>query len=46
MTPLLPEIKIISVLLVNVYSLVRAGVTAMLAAKTDMQVIGELNSGE
>jgi|TARA_B100001059_G_scaffold222640_1_gene246781 DNA-binding NarL/FixJ family response regulator len=44
--PLLPEINIISVLFVNVHSLVRAGVTMMLAAETDMQVIGELNSGE
>jgi DNA-binding NarL/FixJ family response regulator len=43
---LLPEINIISVLLVNVHSLVRVGVVMMLAAETDMQVIGELNSGE
>jgi DNA-binding NarL/FixJ family response regulator len=43
---LIREINIISVLLVNAHSLVRAGVTIMLAAETDMQVIGELNSGE
>jgi DNA-binding NarL/FixJ family response regulator len=44
--PTLPALNIISVLLVDDHSLVRAGVARMLADETDMEVIGELSSGE
>lgn len=44
--PTLPALNIISVLLVDDQSLVRAGVARMLADETDMEVIGELSSGE
>lgn len=44
--PTLPALNIISVLLVDDQSLVRAGIARMLADETDMEVIGELSSGE
>lgn len=46
LTPMLPALKTISVLLVDDHALVRAGVARMLADETDMLVIGELSSGE
>jgi len=46
LTPTLPALNIISILLVDDHSLVRAGVARMLADEADMQVIGELSTGE
>lgn len=46
LTPMLPAVKTIRVLLVDDHSLVRAGVARMLADEADMEVIGELISGE
>ncbi|MCH1600921.1 MAG: response regulator [Pseudomonadales bacterium] len=44
--PTLPALNIISILLVDDHSLVRAGIARMLADEADMQVIAELSTGE
>jgi len=45
-SPTLPALNIISILLVDDHSLVRAGIARMLADEADMQVIAELSTGE